>query len=124
MGLEFACSGKTVVVAGDTHYRGLGFTQDPETRQDYVDTLIRLASGKSEPVNVETARRYGHFFFFRFMVPLRMTTEHQRSDVRIALNSLDELQPGRDTVLDTVMGGLMRGEPIYCDPDETSDREA
>ena len=118
VGLEFACSGKQVVVAGDTHYRGLGFTEDPDSRKDYVDRLARLTIAEPEAVDIEKARRYAHFFFFRFMVPLRMTTESVRSDVRIALRSLDDLQPGRDPVLDTVMRGLMHGEPIFCNPDE------
>ena len=39
VGLEMAMRGIPVVVAGKTHYRNRGFTQDPHTWVEYFKTL-------------------------------------------------------------------------------------
>jgi hypothetical protein len=69
-GLEMAMHGVPVLTAGQTHYRGKGFTLDPKTLTEYLD---RLEHGLAEPVGrrlptdqVELAWRYAHRFFFEF----------------------------------------------------------
>jgi len=70
VGLEMAMKGIPVIVAGQAHYRGKGFTYDPEDRRDYLETLdqlladperLRLGEGQ-----VELAWRYAYRFFFEF----------------------------------------------------------
>ncbi|MBN2556289.1 MAG: hypothetical protein JXA97_10165 [Anaerolineales bacterium] len=73
VGMEMAMAGLPVVVAGATHYRGKGFTYDPETLAGYVDTLDRLTrDGKTlllSDAQVELAWRYAHRFFFEYPFP-------------------------------------------------------
>ncbi len=72
-GLEMAMAGLPVVVAGRTHYRGRGFTFDPESWPAYFETLDRLTN---QPVaarrpneQVELAWRYAYRFFFDYPFP-------------------------------------------------------
>jgi hypothetical protein len=70
VGLEMAMRGIPVIVAGQTHYRGKGFTYDPEDRHDYLDTLDQLLADPERlrlgADQVELAWRYAYRFFFEF----------------------------------------------------------
>ncbi len=64
-GLELALAGTPVVVAGETHYRGKGFTTDVSSPEEFVRVLdSALHDPASLLVDVPEARRYAHFFFF------------------------------------------------------------
>lgn len=70
VGMEMAMSGVPVIIAGRTHYRGKGFTLDPESWEDYFDFLdSKLAGSKNEPISqeqVERAWQYAYYFFFEY----------------------------------------------------------
>lgn len=76
-GLEMAMSGLPVVVAGETHYRGRGFTRDPQTWDEYFATLndrlerTRLPGGlpRLSAAELERAWHYAYRFFFDFPMP-------------------------------------------------------
>lgn len=70
VGMEMAMAGVPVVVSGHTHYRGKGFTHDPETLTDYFEILDQRIA---EPLNrrlsrekVDLAIRYAYRFFFEY----------------------------------------------------------
>lgn len=70
VGMEMALAGLPVVVAGRTHYRGKGFTIDPETWDEFdrsVGELMRREPGRrlSED-QVSRAERYAYRFFFDY----------------------------------------------------------
>ncbi len=73
VGMEMAMAGVPVVVAGQTHYRGRGFTHDPETWEAYVaavDRLLAEAPGcRLGEDQVELAWRYAYRFFFEYPFP-------------------------------------------------------
>jgi hypothetical protein len=117
MGLELAATGTPVVVTGDTHYRDLGFTVDVDDRDGYPALLDRLLREEMPRPDTELARRYAHFFFFRFMIPLGVTHEVEGKQVRIPLEQLEQLGPGNDPGLDAVADGLVHGRPILL-PDD------
>jgi hypothetical protein len=73
VGMEMAMSGIPVVVAGKTHYRGKGFTIDPDSWEVYYAELNRFLH---EPSNlrlsqqqVEQAWNYAFRFFFEYPCP-------------------------------------------------------
>jgi hypothetical protein len=73
MGLEMAMSGIPVVVAGQTHYRGRGFTIDPDTWVNYYKMLGGLLDDP-ERMKLDEERRkaawnYAHSFFFEYPRP-------------------------------------------------------
>lgn len=73
VGLEMAMFGLPVVVCGDTHYRGKGFSYDPASMPEYlaqVGSLLRDPLGRSLPAEqVELAWRYAYRFFFEYPFP-------------------------------------------------------
>ncbi|MEX2160758.1 MAG: hypothetical protein WD751_02495 [Anaerolineales bacterium] len=85
VGLEMAMSGLPVIVAGRTHYRGKGFTQDPETWDAYfsaLDSCLRdLAGARLNPQQVETAWHYAYRFFFDYPQPFPWHLLHFWKDV-------------------------------------------
>jgi hypothetical protein len=70
IGMEMAMNSIPVVVAGETHYRGRGFTTDPSTWEEFFDQLDKLVAGPREqrllPARSELAWQYAYRFFFEF----------------------------------------------------------
>lgn len=107
-GIEMACMGKPVVVAGQAHYRGLGFTNDPETPDEYVDVLGRLLRDPSSGVrSLDLARRYAHVFFFEAPIPLDLVREPHPGLVATNVTDVSRLAPGHDENLDRVCDGIL-----------------
>ena len=86
-GMEMCMNGIPVVVAGDTHYRGRGFTFDPNTWEEYFALLERfLADFPSQRLSkkqVETAWNYAYRFFFEFSFPFPWRLMHFWKDLEI-----------------------------------------
>ncbi len=87
VGMEMAMRCVPVIVAGDTHYRGRGFTLDPSSWDEY-DSLLdealrdlpghRLTSGQ-----VETAWNYAYRFFFEFPLSFPWRLMHFWKDLEV-----------------------------------------
>ena len=73
VGMEMAMRGVPVILAGQTHYRGRGFTYDPATWDEYFATADRLLSDlpayRLSPEQIESAWNYAYRFFFEFPRP-------------------------------------------------------
>ncbi len=73
VGMEMAMSGVPVIVTGQTHYRGKGFTLDPDTWQSYWELLDQSLAGETalrlSRQQVEQAWNYAYRFFFEFPQP-------------------------------------------------------
>lgn len=69
-GLEIACHGKPIIVAGAAHYSRKGFTYDPESAGAYFRLL---ASAHELPPLTEAQRqlalRYAYIYFIRRQIP-------------------------------------------------------
>jgi hypothetical protein len=108
-GLEMAMAGKPVVVAGETHYRGKGFTVDPATPQEFRDTVIGLLDRpETSRPDIEMARRYAYFLFFRLPVGTPGVEEHVLGLARLTAEPGD-LAPGADVDLDRICDGILNG---------------
>jgi hypothetical protein len=70
VGLEMAMSGLPVFVAGHTHYRGKGFTFDPNTWEEYFSQLTEVLSDPQSALltknQVDEAWHYAYCFFFEY----------------------------------------------------------
>ncbi|MFQ5943729.1 MAG: hypothetical protein ACE5JF_09265 [Anaerolineales bacterium] len=67
VGMEMATVGLPVIVAGETHYRGRGFTHDPESLAEYLATIDQLLEPEpANTVDTELAERYAYRFFFDY----------------------------------------------------------
>ena len=73
VGLEMAMYGVPVIVTGSTHYRGRGFTYDPDSWVSYFKLLgLMLAKPESYKLSrsqVESAWEYAYRFFFEYARP-------------------------------------------------------
>lgn len=70
VGMEMAMTGKPVVVVGQTHYRGKGFTQDPTSWDEYWqivgDALANPDTFAPPPEKVRLAWKYAYYFFYHY----------------------------------------------------------
>ena len=73
VGMEMAMSGVPVVVAGQTHYRGRGFTHDPDSWVSYYKLLGQIlenpADFRLDVEQVKLAWQYAYRFFFDYPQP-------------------------------------------------------
>lgn len=78
VGMEMAMNGVPVIVAGQTHYRGRGFTFEPATWDSYFELLDKMitspVSYRLDEKKVQDAWHYAWCFFFAFpqMFPWRL----------------------------------------------------
>jgi hypothetical protein len=123
VGLELAARGVPVVVAATTHYRGRGFTLDPDTRDGYwaaVDGVLGTPPDAAERERIrDLARRYAFLFFFRFHQVLTAVHEVGRSRPEIRVTQAIELDPGRDQTMDRVVSGILDGIPPITPADKS-----
>lgn len=70
VGLEMAMRGLPVLVSGQTHYRGKGFTLDPNSRQEYFSILDQVIANPTRfrlsQDQIDCAWHYAYLFFFRY----------------------------------------------------------
>ena len=85
VGMEMAMRGVPVILAGQTHYRGRGFTHDPSSWDEYFATANRLLSdlqaNRLTPEQVESAWNYAYRFFFDFPMPFPWRLMHFWKDL-------------------------------------------
>lgn len=86
VGMEMAMSGLPVIVAGRTHYRGKGFTIDPESWKEYFENLdkavVNLGKARLDPHNIDVAWHYAYRFFFDYPQPFPWHLLHFWDDVQ------------------------------------------
>ncbi len=72
-GMEMVMQQIPVIVAGDTHYRGRGFTIDPQTWEEYFQAIEAVFASPQQhrpaPEQVELAWNYAYRFFFEYPRP-------------------------------------------------------
>jgi hypothetical protein len=94
VGMEMAMTGIPVVVAGQTHYRGRGFTLDPGSWEDYFQKLDSLftqpAGSRLSREQVNLAWQYAYRFFFEYPRPfpwhlVRLWNDYKLRPMRFVL---------------------------------------
>jgi hypothetical protein len=115
VGLEAAVRGKRVAVAGETHYRGRGFTTDISGPEDLA-RVLREEPGQLPAASVDLAMRYAHMFFFRAMIPFPPIVARGGRVSRFPRRAAD-LTPGADPYLDWICDRILDGRDFGL-PDE------
>ncbi len=114
VGMEMAMMGVPVIVAGQTHYRGRGFTYDPDSWVSYFKQLGQMlsnpASHRLTREQIERAWKYAYSFFFEFPRPfpwhlVRMWDDVEKHPMAEVLS-----KEGQEKYGDTFR--FLTGEPI------------
>jgi hypothetical protein len=117
-GLELALMGKPVILAGEAHYGGKGFTHEGLTPPAYRD-LLRKAStlGSLDTSQREAVRQYAYSHFIRRQIPLEIV--HHGDSVWWSLQheKRDLLLPGRDPFIDFICEKLVSGDDFVMGED-------
>lgn len=111
VGLEMGMRGIPVIVAGDTHYRGKGFTTDPISMEDYLATVKRAINSDEEKLNEdqrELAVRYAYRFFFEYPFSFPWHLIGFWDDVKA--RPVEQVMASPEEYLDTLRA--LVGEPI------------
>lgn len=91
VGMEMAMAGIPTIVVGQTHYRGVGFTYDPDSYVNYYKMLGAMLEDPAEfrlsQEKIELAWKYAYHFFFDFPRPfpwhlVRMWDDFKENDLQ------------------------------------------
>jgi hypothetical protein len=99
IGLEMLLNGIPVVSVGATSYLGLGFAAEPKTEREYQ--LFLLGKKELPRYSREDLELFAYFYFLRCSMPWTLTKQvHSERLTRFNFDSLDEILPGNDPLLD------------------------
>jgi hypothetical protein len=125
MGVELTAVGIPTVVAGEAWIKNKGVTLDAASREEYFAVLDRLPLGRRlDSDMVDRAKRYAYHFFFRRMMPLSFMQRDDKHLLRVAIESADELEQGRNAVLDRICDGILDGDPFIHPAEEVGVHDA
>lgn len=112
VGLEMAYNDLPVIVGGDTHYRKLEITHDPETPEEYVNLLDDIGSLSPKEGTLERARRYAHFLFVRKHIefPFYSLDDSVSGQLQPVLH--DDVKPGNDN-FDVIVKCIIENRPVF-----------
>jgi hypothetical protein len=111
VGMEMAYNNIPVVIGGDTHYRGLGFTYDPETPREYIEIIKDISDIETKKGTSELAQKYAHFLFVQKHIefPFFDLNSSVSGDL-IPINHAD-IKPGNKN-FDIIVNSIISGEPV------------
>lgn len=113
-GVELASFGIPVIVAGEAWIRNKGITIDAQSREHYLELLRSLPMKRPlDAATIRRAKKYAYHFFFRRMIPLgviKPTEGKSWAPYAVDVSHIDQLEPGRDTGLDTICDGILHAK--------------
>lgn len=80
VGLEMACRGRQVIVCGESHYQGKGFSIDIDNIDQYYGYLNEFPSKFISAERKKLALKYAYFFLFRaqtYVSEFNLETRHE-----------------------------------------------
>jgi hypothetical protein len=113
IGLEAAYLGKKTIVAGESHYNGLGFTLNPKNMEEYKKQIKNI-----EEINIgskeQLAKRYCNILFNRKHINLPFVSQGGRDRREISEVKYEKIKPGNDN-FDLIVDKVVNGEPVCRD---------
>ncbi len=115
-GLELALLGKPVIVAGEAHYGGKGFTHEGSTTHAYRELLKSaprlMPLSDEQRVNV---RKYAYSHFIQRMIPLEIVHEPGAAWWAFQITKRELLLQGKDPFVDFVCDRMIDGQDFIMD---------
>lgn len=122
MGLEMPMSGVPVIVAGETHYRGRGFTMDPDSWVSYYKMIGNIldnpGSAALSETQVKLAWQYAYSFFFEYARPfpwhlVKMWDDYEKRPMSYVLSEQGQAEFAR--TFDYMIGKPLDWNEIFSD---------
>jgi hypothetical protein len=115
-GLEMAAfKNKPVIVTGNIHYRGKGFTIDPSSEDEYYNAMRKiLIDAETKKINKVIALRYCYFIFMRCSLGINSinSNDYRTIPPNLELSGLEDLSQGNDPNLDRICEAICHGTPF------------
>ena len=109
-GLELALMGKPVILGGEAHYGGLGFTHEGVTPIRYREFLRKAAQlGPLTEEQRADVRKYAYSHFIQRQVPLEIVHDPRTEWWGLQHEKRDLLLPGKDPFVQFVCDRLVDG---------------
>lgn len=107
-GLELALMGKPVILAGEAHYGGLGFTHDGLDPATFRDLLRRAPTlGRLTEAQRADVRKYAYSHFIQREIPFEIVHDPRTEWWGLQHQKRDLLLPGNDPFIDFVCDRLV-----------------
>ena len=122
-GLELACLGIPIVVAGEAWMRNKGISNDVTNRADYRKILGALPLGqRMTPEQIELAKKYAYHVYLRKMIPLGMLTPQPFENAQYSIDKvgIKGFEAGADVGLDVVCDGILKKSPFTVEKERFS----
>lgn len=114
IGIEAACLGKSVISCANRHFRGKGFTLDPETQTEYWNYLDSIVCGHVPDMSVakiNLAKKYAQMLFLLASHDLGHIIDKDGGWTQ------DDLKQGQDPVVDFLCNGIVdNGDFVAASP--------
>lgn len=114
-GLELACMGIPVIVAGQAWVRNKKITIDVSNPEQYFSILDNLPLQKKlDNDTIERALKYAYHFYMRTVLPIQVVEPmpYENAPYRIKEQSLKALDLGSDEGLDIICDGILKKTPF------------
>jgi hypothetical protein len=109
-GLELALMGKPVILGGEAHYGGLGFTHEGVTPIRYREFLRKAAQlGPLTEEQRADVRKYAYSHFVQRQVPLEIVHDPRTEWWGLQYEKRDLLLPGNDPFIQFICDRLVDG---------------
>jgi len=116
LGLELTLTGKPVIVAGEAHYAGKGFTYEGLTPEAYKQLLRETKSlGPMSKDKRELARRYAYCYFIQRQIPFPVVDVDHSQWWEFNYQRRHLLLEGRDPFVDFICDRILDGEDFIMD---------
>jgi hypothetical protein len=110
-GLELALMGKPVILGGEAHYGGLGFTHEGLTPITYREFLRKAAKlGRLTDEQRADVRKYAYSHFVQRQVPLEIVHDPGTEWWALQHEKRDLLLPGNDEFVQFICDCLVEGK--------------
>lgn len=110
-GLELALLGKPVILAGEAHYGGKGFTYDGKTAESYRQLLKNASKLPSlNPEQLLLAKKYAYCYFIQRQIPFPVVYNPESSWWEFQPHKAHLLLPGQDPFTDFICERILDGQ--------------
>jgi hypothetical protein len=123
-GLELLLHGKPVILAGEAHYGGKGFTYDgltPETYRRLLNCASKLPPLDSDQLLL--AKKYAYCYFLQRQIPIQVIFDPGSSWWNYQDDKEDLLLPGHDPFMDLICDCTLNGRDFILPENLVPDAE-